>query len=268
MTTLNFHVRHEVQPQRVWEIINALAADSEYDYVTQYDRQLSRMRKLGIIDGRGDVELTQVGKELYRIGTKRQDVLWDLLHYLHYIQWNQDNPTENTMFFTYQKYCDALYERGDFEFAAHIDSLTAEMEGYITSATFFTDVIDDLAKGAVSLSRNSLKGVEHWLEKLSPEVINDGYFRPRHYCSPELMLMAISYMSSIFEAELGLEQALTEEKRNVLKHICFLEDEALNQIINWLLPEYPNIIESGTKTGSYGRFIKLMRQPMLEDLLR
>jgi hypothetical protein len=268
MATLNFHVRHEVQPHRVWDVINALATDTEYDFVTQYDRQISRMRKLNIVTGRGDMELTKVGQELYRIGSKRSDVLWDLLHYLHYIQWEADNPTEKTMFFTYQKYCDVLYERGDLELSEYSDALAAEMESIITSSSHFSSVLDELAKGAVSFSTNSLKGVEHWLEKLSPEVIQDGQFSPRHYCSPELMLMAIGYVNQIYEAELGLEQSLTEEKRDILKHICFLEDEALDQIIDWLLPEYPDIIQPGTTTGSYGRFIKLLRQPTLEDLLR
>lgn len=268
MTTLNFHVRHEVQPQRVWDVINALATNTEYDYVTQYDRQISRMRNLGIVTTQGNIELTQVGQELYRIGTKRIDVLWDILHYLHYIQWNVDNPTEKTMFFTYQKYCDVLYEHGDFEISTYSDALATEMESYITSSAYFVNVLGDLAKGAVSLSTNSLAGVEHWLEKLSPRIIENGHFSRRHYCSSELMLMAIGYVSRIYDIELGLEQSLTEEKRDILKRICFLEDVALNQIIDWLLPDYPEIIQHGTNTGSYGRFIKLMRQPTLEDLLR
>lgn len=269
MTTLNFHVRHEVTPERVWDVLDALANGIEYDHVTQYDRQLSRMRQLGLVDGRGDVSLTENGQELHRIGMKRLEVTWEIMHYLHYVRWRDSHPTEHTMFFTYREYCDSLFKKREVDMASQRDTLAAEMTSLVTSSAYFTDEITNLAKGAVSLSVNSLIGVEHWLVKLSPEVItSDGQFMLRHYCAPELLLLALGYVTNLTDAQLGLDQPLTPEKRELLCRICLIEDEVLDQMLDWMLPEYPELVQPGTTTGSYGRFVRVLAIPTLKDLLR
>lgn len=269
MATLNFHVRHEVTPERVWSVLDALVSGVEYDHVTQYDRQLGRMRQLGLVTGRGKIVPTHDGLELHRIGTKRLEVVWEIMHFMHYTLWENTRPGDNSMFFTYRKYCDLLYEKHETDISPQREAFAAEMTSSITSSSYFADELSNLTKGAVSLSVNSLTGVEHWLSKLTPEVItDDGNFNLRHYCSPELLLMALGYVTKITEAQIGLDQPLTAERRELLCRICIIEDSALDQILDWLFPEYPDYIQPGTSTGSYGRFVRVLQIPTLKGLLR
>ena len=90
----------------------------------------------------------------------------------------------------------------------------------------------------------------------------------RHYCTPELLLLALGYVTSSTEAQLGLDQPLTPERRELLCRICFIEDEVLDQILDRMLPEYPDLVQPGTATGSYGRFVRVLAIPTLKDLLK
>ncbi len=173
------------------------------------------------------------------------------------------------MFFTYREYCDLLYNKRKANIASQRDSFAAEMTSLVTSSVYFADEISKLAKGAVSLSTNSLIGVEHWLAKLTPEVItSEGQFMLRHYCPPELLLLSLGYVTELTEAQLGLDQPLTQERRELLCRICLIEGQVLDQILDWLFPEYPDLVQPGTTTGSYGRFVRVLAIPTLKDLLR
>jgi hypothetical protein len=269
VATLNFHVRHEVNPERAWGVLDALMNEVEYDHITQYDRSLSRLRQLGLVANKGEPVPSEDGRELHRIGLKRPDVAWDIMHFLHYIRWNPSTPTTDTMFYTYQEYCSLLHSRRNVNLGANREAFAVELNSQITASEYFREEISNLAKGAVSLSANSLLGVEHWLSKLSPEVLPEkGNFALRHYCSPELLLMAFRYVTEITEAQLGLEQPLSQDRRDVLCRICLIEDSSLDQILDWLFPEYPEFIQPGTTTGSYGRFVRVLEKPTLKDLLR
>lgn len=266
MATLNFHVRHEVTPERAWGVLDAIATGVDYLHITQSDRQLSRLRQLGLLSGKGAPQLTEDGIQLHRIGQRRLDLVWELLHFLHYSRWRPTDPTADTMFFTYFDYCNLLYESKMVDLNAERDRLAAEMTQRVSNSTYFADVLSDLAKGAVSLSRNSLVGVEHWLAKLSPEVITNDQFDIRQYCSPELLLMTLGYTTEITNAQLGIEQPLTDERRAILCSVCLIDDGVLNQMLDWLYPEYPDLAQPGTSTGRYGQFVRLMKLPSLKDI--
>src|SRR5688572_29840360 len=111
MASLNFHVRHEVTPERVWDVLSAVGNGSGIEHITQFDRQLSRLRQLRLVMPKGEAELTEDGTEILRIGSKRIEAVWDLLHFLHFVRWQKSNPTEDTMFFTYHEYCNLLYSK-------------------------------------------------------------------------------------------------------------------------------------------------------------
>lgn len=266
MGTLNFHVRHEVTPERSWVVLDALANETDHLHVTQSDRQISRLRQLGLVSERGTPKLTEDGKQLHRIGERRIDLVWELFHFLHYSRWRSLSPATNTMFFTYTDYCNLLYDHKVINLNTERDRLAVEITHRISDTPYFTDLISDLAKGAVSLSRQSLVGVEHWLAKLSPEVLINDQFELRQYCSPELLLMALGYVTEINNAQLGIEQLLTDDRRELLCRICLIEDSVLNQMLDWLYPEYPNIVQPGTSTGRYGQFVRLLKRPSLKDI--
>jgi hypothetical protein len=266
MTTLNFHVRHEVTPERVWGVLDATATGIDYLHITQSDRQLSRLRQLGLVSGKGTSRLTEDGIQLHRIGQRRVDLVWELLHFLHYSRWRPTDPIANTMYFTYFDYSNLLYESRTVDLDVERDRLAAEMTQRISNATFFADVLAELAKGAVSLSKNSLAGVEHWLAKLSPEVIANDQFQVRHYCPPELLLMALGYVTELTNAQLGIEQPLTDDRRGILCGVCLIDDSVLNQMLEWLYLEYPDHVQPGTSTGRYGQFVRLLKLPSLKDI--
>lgn len=268
MATLNFHVRHEVTPERAWSVLNAIATDMDYLHITQSDRQISRLRQLKLLSGKGTPHLTEDGTQLHRIGQHRLDLVWELFHFLHYSRWRPTDPTADTMFFTYLDYCNLLYESKTINLDAERDRLAAEMTQRISTDPYFVDVLSDLAKGAVSLSKNSLVGVEHWLGKLSPEVLVGDQFEIRQYCSPELLLLALGYATEMTNAQVGIEQPLTDERREMLCRVCLIDDSVLNQMLEWLYPEYPDLVQPGTSTGRYGQFVRVMKLPNLKDIAR
>jgi len=268
MATLNFHVRHEVTPERVWGVLDAIATAVDYLHITQSDRQISRLRQLGLVSGKGTPQLTEDGRQLHRIGQRRLDLVWELLHFLHYSRWRPNDPTANTMFFTYLDYCNLLYESKTTDLNAERDQFAAEMTQRISNVSYFTDMLSELAKGAVSLSKSSLIGVEHWLAKLSPQVVANDQFEIRQYCPPELLLMALGYVTEMTNAQVGIEQPLTDERREILCRVCLIDDGVLNQMLEWLYPEYPDLVLPGTSTGRYGQFVRLLKLPSLKDIVQ
>ena len=269
MKALNFHVRHEVNPESVWTVLTSLINGDDYQYVTQFDRQISRMRQIGLIISDKKTEPSECGREIYRIGQKRIEVMWELLHFLHYTQWRPIESGENSMFFTYVQYCNLLFSKREILLSEYRKSFAAEIAGIISTSPFFTESSAFLSKGAVSLSTNSLIGIEHWLAKLDPKVLGtNGYFRLRHYCSPELLLMSLAHMGFVTQVQYGVDFTLTPERRELVSQICMVDPESLNQLLDWLFTEYPAFVQPGTKTGSYGRFIRLTGSPHLKDLLQ
>jgi hypothetical protein len=270
LAELNFHVRHEVTPERVWDILTAIAEGYTFEHIVQSDRQIGRMRQLGLLaKKKSDLLLTHVGHELYSIGQQKPEAAMELLHFLHYSLWKHDNPLENTLSWSYRTYCDLLFQRG----ACSLDSdarevLTSELNAIITGSEIFAQYMNQTQKGAVSLSTNSLNGMNHWLRRLNPSVIDNDTFSIRTFCPPELLIMAIGFVSGELGSELGVDQLLSTERREAICRICLLDPNSLDRSIEWMLPLYPNVIEPGTHTGSYGRFIRLLHLPTLNDLLR
>jgi len=172
------------------------------------------------------------------------------------------------MFFTYLDYCNLLYESKTTDLNAERDQFAAEMTQRISNVSYFTDMLSELAKGAVSLSKSSLIGVEHWLAKLSPQVVANDQFEIRQYCPPELLLMALGYVTEMMNAQVGIEQPLTDERREILCRVCLIDDGVLNQMLEWLYPEYPDLVLPGTSTGRYGQFVRLLKLPSLKDIVQ
>ena len=266
MSSLNFHVRHEVKPDRVWGVLEAIHEGFEYDHITQADRQVSRLRQLDLLTQSSESALTEKGKYLYQLGTTKPDVLGDILHFLHYTQWSQADPATNTMFYTYRAYCDLLHDKGTVELTNDTrEEFTAEINAKIS--TEFDTYASEWAKGSVSLSVNSLRGVEHWLANMSPAAIDETTFSSRHFCVSELFVLALGFVTIQSSSELGVDQLMTPEKRELISRICLLDDSDFIQTLDWILPAYPEIVQPGTSAGSYGRFVRVMKIPTIEDII-
>lgn len=265
MSTLNFHVRHEVTPGRVWDVLTAVVEAYPFQHITQAERQLSRLRLLGLIEvNKKEVAATTIGFDLYRIGKQRQAVALDILHYLHYSLWCPVTPLVNTLAWSYRTHCDALFARKGCKVDYLI--LTSELNSKIYVA--FETHVENTKKGAISLSANSLKGIHHWLRALEPSVLLDDAFALRHFCSPELFLLAVALLINEMAASLQADLLLTAENRERLCQICLLASDAFDRVLDWTLDCYPAHLQPGTHTGSYGRFIRLQRKPVLGDFIK
>ena len=81
MAPLNFHVRHEVAPERVWGVLDAIVKGLEYEHITQSERQLRRLRQLELVTSKGDIKPTEVGIESHSVGERRLALVWELFHF-------------------------------------------------------------------------------------------------------------------------------------------------------------------------------------------
>lgn len=270
MSELNFHVRHEVTPERAWDVLMAIVEGFSYDHIVQADRQIGRLRQLGLVQKeKGKVVQSPLGNELYRIGTRKREVAMDVFHYLHYGLWNESRRLENTLSWSYRTHCDMLFATKEFAVdKAGLEHLTAELNNRITE--YFGSDVSKAKKGSVALSTNSIKGIHHWLAALNPPVFEDDgkRFTLRNSCSPEMLLLGFGFLAQTTGAELGIDLLLTSENRELACRVCLLNLEKLDRELDWMLSLYPSVIQPGTRTGGYGRFIRFIKLPTLDDLLQ
>ena len=264
--TFSFHIRHEVTPERSREVFDSIAVGSGYDHVTQPERQETRLRQLGLVASGG---LTSKGQAV-QSACARTPALWgDLLHYLHYGLWDAHAPLENVFSWTYRHFADYLWRAGN---VCLDDSFWEPVVGFFigeieASQQFGEAVGSTTREGSVSLSKFSLIGATHWLKAVSPPVIENGVFARRHFCPPELMVLAMCWVGQTLGGELGVDFLLTPERREAICRLCLLEPAALDRVLDWTLPLHPAIVRPGTGAGVYGRFIRFLEWPELQDLL-
>lgn len=267
--TLNFHVRHEVTPERVTEVFRNVAQGFPFDHVTQSARQVSRLRKLGLIEGAGDdPQLTPLGESLARVTEAQPQPTFDLMHYLHYTLWSEEEPMKNGFSWTYRALCGQLFEENERKLThQYLESTVTHLMGSIRESPHFAGAVPvETKKGAVSLSTDSLNGVRKWLEALRPPVIENDTFTRRYFCPPELLLLALGWVARRTEAEIDIDMLLTQKRRELLCRVCLLDPTGLDRTLDWMLPLCPEVAEPGTRTGAYGRFVRLHKMPELNDL--
>jgi hypothetical protein len=265
--TLSFHIRHEVTPERVKEVFNNLQAGEDPSYVIQSKRQVTRLRKLGLV--KGD-HLSDTGQAIYSLCASKGEIWEDIMHYLHYTLWKTEQPLENAFSWTYREFSDYLWRMKNFRLDDDFWSTTViELIGKVEiDSRFVGKIEEETLEGSVSLSKDSLKGAFHWLQKLTPEIIDeDNRFQVRHFCFPQLALLASGWVARMTGGEVGIDLLLTPERREAISKLCLLDPSALDKVLDWMLPIYPEIVLPGTRAGAYGRFIRFRQWPQIEDLV-
>ncbi|MCZ7667417.1 MAG: hypothetical protein M5U34_09500 [Chloroflexi bacterium] len=104
--TLSFHIRHEVTFDRTKDVFFALAREDTYEHILQNDRQLSRLRQLGLLN---DESLTDFGESVFNICQRKPNLWGDLLHFCHYTLWQSQNSSENGFSWTYRAFVDYIW---------------------------------------------------------------------------------------------------------------------------------------------------------------
>lgn len=265
MSTLSFHIRHEVTPERCNEVFVAIAEGLHYRHVLQSDRQEARLRQLGLLTA---ADLSIDGQAL-ALACHQKPALWaDLLHYLHYTRWTSLDPMAHGFSWIYRQFVQLLWRANQ----VHVDDtfLKPAVGALIGTAeaepAFATAIASRTRAGTVSLSTSSLIGALSWLAALQPPVMSEQHFSRRFFCPPELMVLALGWIARTSGDELGIDLLLSPERREALCILCLLDPAALDRAIDWALPLYPAFIRTGTRAGAYGRFIRFVQWPQLANL--
>lgn len=101
-----------------------------------------------------------------------------------------------------------------------------------------------------------------------PDYKADRAFRRRDFCPPELFVMALAWVLRNDSDVTDVEVLLTREKRDAICRACLLSPEAFDRVLDWTIPTFPALLSPGTSAGFYGRFVRLHKIPMVEDLIR
>ena len=261
--TLSFHIRHEVRPERSKNVLVAIAKNQTYNHIIQYDRQEARLRQLGFLT---DKRLTETGQNVLIICERKPDLWGEIFHYQHYTLWHTNEPEKNGFSWTYRNFVNYLWETGHFETDnASLEPIVLSLINKVETEPAFE--IEQTHNAVVSLGWRSLRGAYHWLEALVPPVIENETFNRRYFCPPELALLASGWTARQMDGEIGIDYLLTPERRNAISRLCLLDPSALDKVLDWMLPNYPNVVQPGTSAGTYGRFLRFLKWPEISDLL-
>lgn len=263
--TLSFHIRHEVRPERAKDVLVSIANSEPYDHIVQVDRQLHHLGQLGLID---QLKLSKLGEIILGLCQTKPDLWGDLLHFVQYTLWNENRPDLNGFSWTYRNLSNYLWQHATVTGIDHkfFEPVVSSLINQAEHSTYFD--VEQTRKAAISLSRDSLRGGYHWLGSVMPPVIENGTtFNRRYFCPPELLLLAIGWVAQQTEGELGIDLLLTPERREMICKVCLLDPTALDRVLDWTLPLYPEVMVAGTNAGVYGRFLRLLKWPEMSDLL-
>ncbi|HIQ06287.1 MAG TPA: hypothetical protein EYH31_11500 [Anaerolineae bacterium] len=279
---LTFHTPRDASPERVLALLRALSEAGITDEPSaRSTRELVElaeayapmggrgepvvlMRVLGLLAGERRSYLTSEGQVMARLADRDPHRAIELIHGLYATTWNTSLPARHTVSFSYAQACRLFWEKAPFPFnSENRQVLAGEMIGAIRARFAGLDGYD---VGTLSYRSFSLSGVTVWLEALSPPAVQDDVVQRRGSCWPELLVLALAQTYRESGAALGMDLLLTPERRTSICQICFLEPTALDRLLSWTLPIYPEIVMAGTGAGSYGRFIRLLRWPRVADL--
>lgn len=195
---------------------------------------------------------------------KREAVQLDLLHYLFYTAWQPDQPARQTQSWFYRAVCDQMWavQSQNLDFQTR-QSLTQELTNQVIED--FKDVPGfTLAK--FSIGRQTMAGAKQWLRCLRPAVLTEDTFARRPNCSAELFLLALSRSYEMGNSVVGVDLLLSPKRREEICKVCLLEPSHFDRMLDWVIPIYPQYLAQGTRAGSYGRFMRLLRLVNVEDL--
>lgn len=282
---LAIHILPDSNPQNISEMILRFANDEELkfssskelveylraDGVNANDWVQSTSTSMGIlIKVDGKIQLSVAGRALNYVS---EGIRGDLLHFLMYSGWDSHRPLDFLQSWGYRNCCDRYWFDGDVLLTSTY--LDRQVEETINEARESFTLINVNEFDEISFSRRSLTGAHKWLLALQPQVLHpnssdskDRTFRRRDFCPPELVVLALGWVLRDETTVTGVDILLTREKREALCKICLLSPEALDRVLDWAIPTFPNLISPGTRAGSYGRFVRLHKIPTVEDVVR
>lgn len=200
---------------------------------------------------------------------KREAIQYDLLHYLFSTAWSSTNPALYTRSWFYRALCERLWAMQ--EVIVDLETrrtLTQEIDGQLRLDFQGVPAFSD----AISLGIQTMDGSLEWLRRLSPVVMEEASgrrnwrFHRRAVCAPELFLLALSRSYQLSGAELGMDALISPQRREETCRLCLLDLLQFDRMLDLTMPMYTHFINPGTRSGSYGRFVRFQHFVTLEDL--
>lgn len=228
----------------------------EYDF-TDRAEPLSLACLLGLLDDSdGEFRLSTTARAILSMSPRTRP---DLLHFLLITSWHDGTDRALGCAWTYRVFCERLWSHGTLRFSADETKRTV------------ADLLDQAQSEfpelrLAALSPKSVLGMRKWLELIEPPVLSGDEFSRRQVCSPELLLLSIGQAICLDDGDIGIDLLLSPQRREAICHLCLLEPSSLDRSLDRMLPIYPSFIEQGTRTGSYGRFIRVRKRPSIEAL--
>lgn len=268
MTNIITHIPPEAEPDKLLALLIEMrsvdAAFSSLGSLLDFGEEhgLGRRtelpsfaRNFGFLlqDSSGQIELSEIGQLL---ADAKAELRADISHFYIYTAYDISQPTMRTESWAYQQVVNGFWQRSPM----NVLSANGPVVEEVNNAAL------ELFEASISFSPKSIRGVRKWLEALHPPVIEGDVFQRRHFCPPELLLLAVGHVGQQTEGEPGIDLLLTPPRREAICRLCLLEPAALDRVLDWMVPLYPAVVVPGTTAGAYGRFLRFLRWPTLADV--
>jgi hypothetical protein len=214
---------------------------------------LMTARALNLVNAERNV-LTDKGRTITAIEMNNPDLFADIVHGLQYTLWDKSVPEVNCFSWTYMTFCRMLWYNGTSEInnrrdiASRVEAAAREM----------------FDRSDIALSPKSIGGALLWLSQLRPEVIKgDDSFERRHFCPPELFLLAVDFIYRLEGSDYGSNLLLNDTVRDEICQVCLLEPSSFERVLDYAIAQF-DYLEKGMG-GGWGRYLTLYRHPELTD---
>lgn len=167
--------------------------------------------------------ITPKGLRLKNVLFFKEDLFYEVLHYLHY--YSSLNCINREYFWTYKFVCDSLYKLGSL-YAAPRKLLNPLVEELQTKFGQTRVVIDGRSISKVIQFLRALN-------QFSP-IINSQYIPRKELFEPELLLVAIDYTYKVYGLNYGIPLVLNEQVRETLCYFCLLDRFVLDGYLKYL----------------------------------
>lgn len=273
---LTFHVPSEGAPDKVLPLLKAIEEESAIFSSVKDLQAFSKEHGLGDrveiqvlasavgLLTRNEQEEMYLSDQARSIINLKTNVQAEIIHYLLYTHWQPGQPERNSFLWSYREVVNSYWDRKTLD-VVETANLIAEEINNRTQMVFAE--VEGYNIGEVSFSPKSIRGVRKWLEVLIPPVIENNIFSRRSFCPPELTLLAIGWVAQTTDGEIGIDFLVTPPRREAICRLCLLEPNSLDNVLDWMLPNYPEIVQPGTSAGVYGRYVRFLKWPEVTDLV-
>lgn len=232
-----FHVRHDFQPNFVYELLMILQAvpdgQTEEDLQlaaqvqgytlrqrTGYGKLINSLVELGIIEKAYKLfRLTDKGRIISEVSLFQRQLLPEIIHFLYYTSFASDESLRFS--WSYRNVCNHLWMTAP---------CTVNRDRLVNIV--IQNAADQFGETSISFSTQSVMGILHWVGSLYPACLDapGRMFSRRLSCPLETFLLAVHHVYQRFGDD-GTSVLLTPEMRQEVCQICLMVPEAFQEML-------------------------------------